>query len=221
MIKHTESLFDNGSSARLFTTIAKNIRDTGYSIQTNALPEDLVQQLYSEIQNKADADFDQASIGRSQNQTLNSAIRSDSICWIDDSTNAGKNWLSWTQTLQTRLNQQLLLGLFSFESHFARYQVGACYKKHQDAFQGQSNRIVSIVAYFNTDWIASDGGELVIYTDKGENKSISILPSYGTIVVFLSEEFPHEVLPANRDRYSIAGWYRLNSSNQGRIDPPT
>lgn len=34
----------------------------------------------------------------------------------------------------------------------------------------------------------------------------------GTLVVFLSEEFEHEVLPAKRDRYSIAGWFRVNPS---------
>ena len=48
-----------------------------------------------------------------------------------------------------------------------------------------------------------------------------VTPSFGTIVVFLSEEFPHEVLPAKRDRYSIAGWFRLNSSIANNIDPPS
>ena len=33
-------------------------------------------------------------------------------------------------------------------------------------------------------------------------------------------EFPHEVLPAMRDRYAIAGWFRLNSSIANNIDPP-
>lgn len=30
------------------------------------------------------------------------------------------------------------------------------------------------------------------------------------MVVFLSEKFPHEVLKANRKRYSIAGWFRVD-----------
>jgi SM-20-related protein len=53
-----------------------------------------------------------------------------------------------------------------------------------------------------------------------DNSKIKVLPSFGTIVVFLSEEFPHEVLPAKRDRYSIAGWFRLNNSIDNNIDPP-
>jgi SM-20-related protein len=36
----------------------------------------------------------------------------------------------------------------------------------------------------------------------------------------LSEDHLHEVLPTQRDRYSIAGWYRVNSSNANRVDPP-
>ncbi len=28
------------------------------------------------------------------------------------------------------------------------------------------------------------------------------------------------VLPANQERYSIAGWFRVNGSGNGRLDPP-
>ena len=41
-----------------------------------------------------------------------------------------------------------------------------------------------------------------------------------TVVMFLSEEIPHEVKPAQRDRYSVTGWFRLNSSSPDRVDPP-
>ncbi len=40
------------------------------------------------------------------------------------------------------------------------------------------------------------------------------------MMVFLSEELPHEVLPAIRDRYQIAGWFRLNNSIANNIDLP-
>ena len=53
-----------------------------------------------------------------------------------------------------------------------------------------------------------------------EHSKITVTPNFGTIVVFLSEEFPHEVLPALRDRYAIAGWFRLNTSIANNIDPP-
>ncbi|MEM7151083.1 MAG: 2OG-Fe(II) oxygenase, partial [Pseudomonadota bacterium] len=40
------------------------------------------------------------------------------------------------------------------------------------------------------------------------------------LVLFESERFVHEVLPAFDNRYSIAGWFRKNASISGIIDPP-
>jgi len=135
-------------------------------------------------------------------------------------------WLSWTQSLQAFLNRRLFLGLFSFESHFAHYAKGDFYKKHKDAFKGEGNRVLSVVVYLNQYWSKQDGGELVIYPNQQstsaviDDHTVSVTPGFGTVVVFLSEEFPHEVLAAQRDRYSIAGWFRLNCSIDNNIDPP-
>ena len=53
-----------------------------------------------------------------------------------------------------------------------------------------------------------------------ENKEIArILPRAGTLVTFLSEDVPHEVLPPARERASIAGWFRCNTSTSASIDP--
>ena len=65
-----------------------------------------------------------------------------------------------------------------------------------------------------------NSGELVIYENEEDLQGQKVLPKLATLVVFLSEEFPHEVLPAKKDRYSIAGWYRVNNSSAQRIDPP-
>jgi SM-20-related protein len=80
--------------------------------------------------------------------------------------------------------------------------------------------VLSVVTYLNPAWVNSDQGELVIYADDHDRKGLKVVPLYGTIVVFLSEEFPHEVLQANRDRYSVAGWFRVNTSINNQIDPP-
>ncbi|MDH5172415.1 MAG: 2OG-Fe(II) oxygenase, partial [Gammaproteobacteria bacterium] len=55
---------------------------------------------------------------------------------------------------------------------------------------------------------------------EGVPAGIKVTPALGTVAVFLSEDFEHEVLPARRDRFSIAGWYRVNSSSARRADPP-
>ena len=54
-------------------------------------------------------------------------------------------------------------------------------------------------------------GELVLYKNDQDVNGIKVLPEFGTLVIFLSEEFPHEVLPALRDRYAIAGWFHINA----------
>jgi SM-20-related protein len=203
----------------LFENIARDLLDKGYSVNPSALPEHLTRALRQHVHTMHTSQFDAAGIGRQQAHALNHFVRTDEICWITGESRAGQHWLSWTQSLQTFLNRRLFLGLFSFESHFAHYAPGDFYKKHLDAFKGEANRILSLVVYLNPGWLPDDGGELVIYHG-AEPESLKVTPSLGTVVSFLSEEFPHEVLPAKRDRYSIAGWFRVNTSTARRIDPP-
>ncbi len=204
----------------LFERIAQDLQQQGYSINHSALPPALGEALWQQLQQMNTAEFDRAGIGREQDHQLNGFVRTDEVCWIDGSSTAGGQWLEWAQSLQTYLNRRLFLGLFSFESHFAHYGCGDFYKRHLDAFKGEANRVLSLVVYLNPGWLPDDGGELVLYRDEQEGEGLRVTPAFGSVVVFLSEEFPHEVLPARRDRYSIAGWFRVNSSTNQRVDPP-
>ena len=192
----------------------------GYSIRPLALPEQLLMSLYQHQQVMKDEQFESAGIGRGEAYLKNEFVRTDEICWITGESVAGRHWLNWAGELQQFLNRQLFMGLFSFESHFSHYSPGSYYKRHYDAFKGEANRVLSIVAYLNPGWTGEDGGELVLYRDDNDNEGIKIVPLLGTLAVFLSEEFPHEVLPAKRDRYAIAGWFRVNTSVTDRVDPP-
>lgn len=204
----------------LFDHIANDLSERGYSVNHNALPQQLSLELLEQLHVMSRKEFDAAGIGRQQDHMVDNSVRTDEICWIDGSSGAGEKWLAWSSELREYLNSQLFLGLFSFESHFAHYGPGDFYKRHLDAFKGQSNRVLSIVVYLNVDWQPEDGGELVLYKDEEDVEGFKVSPSLGTVVAFLSEQFPHEVLPAARDRYSIAGWYRLNTSQPDRVDPP-
>lgn len=210
----------NHTQQDLLERIAADLATQGYTIQPQALPAALAQALAAEIRNMPDAQFEQAGVGRQQGHQVNDNIRSDSISWISKDTPAGEAWLAWADELQTYLNRRLFMGLFSFESHFAQYRAGDFYQRHLDAFQGQSNRVLSMVVYLNPDWDPQAGGEMVLYQDEGDKEGQKVVPELGTMALFLSEEFPHEVLPATKDRYSIAGWFRVNSSSATRIDPP-
>lgn len=209
-----------GEGSDFFERIAQDILDKGYSINPLALPLGLSEALEAHLHTMPQFNFEQAGIGREQKHTLNNFVRTDEICWINGEAEAGKNWLSWASELQQYLNRRLFLGLFSFESHFAHYSPGDFYKRHTDAFKGQANRVLSVVVYLNHAWQPDDGGELVLYLDESDKTGVKVTPSFGTVVVFLSEDFPHEVLPASRDRFSIAGWYRVNASTTDRVDPP-
>lgn len=216
------SLIDENSTSdeTLFGLIAQDIQRQGYSIRPGALPEALANSLFRYQQALAANEFKSAGIGRGEQYLENEFVRTDEICWITGETDAGEQWLAWSARLQRFLNRRLFLGLFSFESHFAHYRPGDYYKRHYDAFKGEANRVLSLVAYFNSGWVPANGGELVLYQNDRDKNGVNVVPLFGTLVTFLSEEFPHEVLPANRDRYSIAGWYRINTSVADRVDPP-
>jgi len=215
---------------KLFARIAEDLLANSWSVIPAALPSVLSAALQQQIQSKGATDFCPAGIGRGTDHAIAEQVRRDEILWIEGATEAEREWLDWSGRLQTYLNRRLFLGLFSFESHFAHYAPGAFYRKHLDAFKVQAshdaaeedgtNRVVSLVAYLNAEWQPEDGGELVLYAVDGNIEVGRVTPAQGTLVVFLSEDIPHEVLPAQRDRFSIAGWYRINQTRHGRTDPP-
>ncbi|PJG58862.1 SM-20 protein [Aeromonas cavernicola] len=161
-----------------------------------------------------------AGIGRAALHHANRQIRRDQIHWLDPTLGSPvADYLSRLEALRLVVNQSLMLGLFDYEAHFARYDSGDFYARHRDAFAGQSNRRLTSVCYLNNDWQPAAGGVLRMYDDS-EQFLIDIEPQGGRLVLFLSEGFPHEVLPANQVRYSIAGWFRVNGHQHGRLDPP-
>jgi SM-20-related protein len=108
------------------------------------------------------------------------------------------------------LNRRCFLGLKSFEGHFARYPVGSFYKRHLDQFHAVPHRIVTVILYLNDSWTEADGGQLRMYfpQEDGSERLEDVLPVGGRLVVFLSEEIPHEVMPTQKERISITGWLR-------------
>ena len=211
---------DGTEDETLFARVANGLACSGYSICPVSLPAGMASSLHRHQLAMDAGKYSSAGIGRGDDYLKNEFVRTNRICWITGDSAAGRQWLDWAAALRRYLNRRLFLGLFSFESHFAHYGCGDYYKRHYDAFRGEANRVLSVVAYLNPGWTSADGGELVLYRNDGDRQGIRVVPLMGTLVTFLSEEFPHEVLPATRDRYSIAGWFRINTSVSGRADPP-
>jgi len=193
---------------QLFCKIAQDLVNTGVSVNTAALPLMLTATLVHQLSLFSPAYFIQAGVGRANKKVIEDSIRANHICWIDNQTQACTDWNTWIKKLQSHLNRKLFLGLNDFESHFSHYQPGGFYKRHYDAFQGNNARIVSIVVYFNSWWLESDGGALVLYQNDQDILGLKIMPAMSNVVLFMSQDFPHEVLPSSRDRYAIAGWFK-------------
>ena len=150
-----------------------------------------------------------AEIGRGQGLMMRKEVRGDTTCWIDaDSGLAATIYLATLDALRGELNRRLFLGLASVEAHFACYAVGTFYERHRDRFRDSDARTVSIVTYLNPAWLPEHGGALRLYLPTGE---VDVFPQDGVTVCFLSE-LEHEVLPATRQRLSIAGWMRRRAS---------
>lgn len=203
-----------------FESAALGLREQGWWIGRDALDRELVDELRADLQELMEADrLHRAGIGREQDYHLDRDIRSDRVFWLTRRRPAQARFLERMEQLRLSLNRELFLGLFEFEAHYAHYPPGGLYRKHLDSFRGAANRIVSAVTYLTESWQPGDGGELVVYPEDGETVSATIEPRAGTFVMFLSEEIPHEVLTSRTDRTSIAGWFRLNTSIGGTIDP--
>lgn len=195
------------------------LSNTGYCVVPDFLPTTMSAQLYEHANTIPDQHWNTAAVGRANQQTINTMVRNDRILWLSSAEAIQASYLQLMDDLRSALNRSLFLGLFDYECHFAHYPKGAFYKKHLDAFKGRSNRRLTTVMYLNDSWQEADGGQLVIYGERG-NTLEKITPERGTLVVFLSEKFVHEVLPSFRDRLSITGWFRVNASISGIVDPP-
>ncbi|MEO7063308.1 MAG: 2OG-Fe(II) oxygenase [Dokdonella sp.] len=149
-----------------------------------------------------------AQVGRGRTLTSTTDWRGDAIAWLDKDAldPAEARAMELINSLRDALNEALYIGAMDFEGHYARYPRGAFYKTHLDRFGDHDLRVVSLIFYLNAHWHDDDGGELQIHHPTGLIERV--LPRCDTMVAFLSDQFPHEVLPATRPRLALSGWMR-------------
>jgi len=159
----------------------------------------------------AKGDFRRAGVGRGAGLEVRTEIRSNQVMCIEpgDTSSEQEIWLAKLETLRLVMNQRFFLGFFGYEGHFAIYPPGAFYKPHLDQHAGTIGRIMTVILYLNPDWQPGDGGELKLWTTAGDREGAFELiePRLGALVCFLAGDFWHEVLPANKTRMSITGWF--------------
>lgn len=186
-------------------TIAAALQRQGWLVLGDFLPAAAVAALAQECRAlDTQAGLTAATTGRARTA---SGLRGDRTRWFDPAAPSPAQASYWQamQLLRRGLNQRLLLGLEELEAHYALYPPGAGYARHRDRFRDDDARVLSSVLYLNAGWNAGDGGALRLYLPEGDQ---DVVPRGGTLALFLSAEIEHEVLPARRERLSIAGWFR-------------
>ena len=190
--------------------IVDQLEHQGWSATAEWLAPSLVTALAGEIRReRAAGAFRSAGVGR--DGRVETAVRGDETLWLDE---AGASpalhvVLARLEGLREAVNRDLQLGAVEVELHFAVYPAGAAYAVHVDRFRDDDARVLSLVLYLNEAWEAADGGALRLHLGAGPGaRYVEVVPRGGTLAVFLADRFPHEVLPARRERLSLAGWFR-------------
>ena len=197
-----------------FNTILDDLITSGLSITDHVLPETVIATLAKEALELQQAGaFRLAQVGTGIHQELHHEIRNDRIHWLDPNrlSETQQHYFACIESLRIAINRTLFLGLFEFEGFMAIYPQGSFYQRHMDQFAGMPHRVITVILYLNEQWQPSDGGMLRIYHKDAEGNEIhqDVAPLGGRLVLFLSGQYPHEVLPATRNRLSLTGWLRI------------
>ena len=190
------------------TFIATQLGEAGLCVCPDFLPRAEVEALRDDLERlQVGQFFRRAGVGQGSELRQIDSIRRDEICWLNREEANGTQEGLWRKLddLKVAFNRTLFLGLNNFEGHYAYYPPGGFYRRHRDAFRGDSGRIVSLIIYLNAGWLPSHGGQLRVY-DRSSFRDIE--PKEGTLVCFLSQDIEHEVLPAIEPRMSFTGWFR-------------
>jgi len=189
--------------------IVEAVAAAGIAVVRDAIPAALVGAWRAAaVERDAAGEFRTAGVGRAAARTERADVRGDRIRWIgpSEATPAETALFAYVETLRVAVNEALYLGLFDFEGHYAFYPPGGGYARHLDRFRDDDARVLTLILYLNDGWADAHGGCLRIALADGATRDVR--PDGGTLVAFLSDRFPHEVLPATRERLAFTGWYR-------------
>ena len=142
--------------------------------------------------------------GTSRERSVNVAVRGDSSLWLTSEDSAFSPLSAMFEALRGEMNRDAWLGLTRFDLQLAHYPGnGAAYARHRDALAGKPGRRLTAIAYLNAGWTVPDGGALRLHVDP----VVDIAPLLGRLVVFLSNQVEHEVMPTWASRLAITAWY--------------
>ena len=199
------------ASPSRFDPVAVALATDGWCVMSDLLPVEATMALSAECAAlHAARRMTPARVGGERAVT---PLRGDRTRWFEMQalSAAQQPFVAAIEALRHALNQALMLGSVESEAHYAVYPPGARYARHLDRLRHSDARVLSAVYYLNPSWNDADGGALRLYLADGTHRDV--YPRAGTLVLFLSGDFEHEVLPATRERMSIACWMRRRELN--------
>ena len=110
------------------------------------------------------------------------------------------------ERLRLEANHEAWLGLDRLELQLGCYPGGGeTYARHLDVFRGEgAARRLTAIYYLNEDWQPEDGGKLRLVLESGDR---DIEPIADRLLVFMSAEVEHAVLPALAERWALTAWH--------------
>ncbi|MEJ2622853.1 MAG: 2OG-Fe(II) oxygenase family protein [Candidatus Thiodiazotropha sp.] len=194
-----------------FDQVAEDLSIQGWSVVDGLISPIVISELATEITRLwQKGRFRRISTGYGNPFRYNPEMRGDQAMWLDSShcLGAQRLYMNAMEELRQSLNRKLNLGLSSFDSHMAVYQPGSFNRKHLDQSHRIGRHCITSILYLNNSWSESDGGQLRIFTDAGNEKHFEeILPFEGRLVTFLSARYLYEIAPSKRHRMSMTGWF--------------
>ena len=226
---------------KIFLDNLKRLKDSKYTVWTNFLLTEDIMDISNDIDNRYEnGNMFEAGVKGStssaasipyngiQQRTVISQVRNTSIEWLDilnPKSEIESKLLKYLDAFRMKLSEELSLDL-SFDDTevlYARYPMGGFYKKHCDSHEMRvggpyklrdTERKLSLILYVNQhDWSPKDGGELRMYGNEFSlwPDHIDVSPIPGTLLLFESPDFVHEVLPTEVCRRAVVGWFRVRA----------
>jgi SM-20-related protein len=181
--------------------------ETGLAVVDNALGSPVASAIRGAAEkSREQGELSLAGIGRRRERRVDPDIRSDLTRWVDPETAPAElaPFFALLEDLRLALNRTVFLGLQSAEVQLAYYPPGSRYDRHLDAFRDNPRRAITVVYYLNQGWSEGDGGALRAWLPSGE--TVDIAPLLDRLVVFMSQEIEHAVLPVAHSRFALSGW---------------
>jgi len=212
----------------------ETLRDQGYVIVDDFLEsESLMEALRQDVMHLRQKNkFRIAKIGQDSTNTLNEEIRVAETCFLGRDKPELRDVANPHRERLYNILETLRVDLEAFggetgakldsnlsEFLYAYYPSGGFYRRHRDAVKGSASwlRQYSLLLYLNEESYDPDidGGRLRVHFDSGgdflpagEAPLFQDVDSYGgTLVIFESNRFPHEVLDTVAERFAVVGWY--------------